>query len=347
MQVLMFFVDCNSYRYVQFIGNGSLYGTHPFHWYFSAGIPAMTGLLLPFLVMEFWRTWFLKNNPSSRTSHRSRRNLWIIAICYSVAHSFSGHKEFRFLLPMLPVFCVLAGESVGELLTYPSKKKQKDQDRLLNWRRINLFVSINLVPVIYLGIVHQRAPIDVNKRIVEVLPQRIHKGTNSPPETYSVHYLMGCHSTPLLSHMHVPVVNFDTWHLDCSPKCRSDPHEICESDLFEQDPGMFMEHKYFECENFEVGVCVTDFRIMYPDFLVTYAGHVPSMKSRIAAMGLSEVGRFIHGINGLRVKLPGSQVVMEVGSDAFQSTAYSSISILFGLMELSLDEMVLFAGKDL
>lgn len=245
------------------------------------------------------------------------------------------------------MFCVLAGESVGRLLTDPKADTIKQQNRIPNWRRIIAFVSINIVPVFYLGLLHQRAPIEVNKRIVELIPQRRRNGVKGPPQTYSVHYLMACHSTPLLSHLHAPPVKFDTWYLDCSPGCRSDPQEVCESDLFEQHPGMFMEQMYFRCESVEEGVCVTDNRIMYPDFLVTFSGYAPSMKSRISTMGLSEVGRFAHGINGVRIKIPSSQVLMEFGSDAFLSAAYTSISLMFGMVELKLDEMVLYASKDL
>jgi hypothetical protein len=283
-----------------------------------------------------WRALQGRENSSS-----SSKSLWIISLCYTVAHSFSAHKEFRFLLPILPVFCLLAGQEVQDAFTKTDKIASKTQNEVkpqLRWWPIVLVVLSNLIPVLYLGLVHQRAPIDVNRHIVRKVPPK------HEPQTYTVHYLMGCHSTPLLSHLHHPPNKFGTWHLDCSPSCRSDPNAICQSDLFARDPGRFMEQTYFHCDDFEEGTCVTDLRIMFPDFVVAFAEHVPFMKSRLSSMGLVEVERFTHGINGLRLRL-SSDYVIELGKDNFSSGAFSVVPVIPGKVELSLDEMVLFASR--
>lgn len=293
-------------------GHGSLFGTHPFHWYLSAGIPAITGLLLPFLLLGL-----------VRSSNSGRRSLWFIVFCYALTHSFSEHKEFRFLLPLLPIFCVLGGDGVHRFLDNNKRRSL--------WT--TLAVLANLIPVLYLGLFHQRAPIDVNRAIVDLV--------KNEPQTYTIHYLLGCHSTPLLSHLHAPPVKFEPWALDCSPECRSNPKVICESDLFSQDPGQFMEDTYFHCNNFEEGTCVTDMRLFYPDFLVAYAEHVPSMRSRILSMGMIEAGRYVHGIKGMRIA--GGRI--ELGTDSFVSGAFSTRSFFLGQVQIALDEMVLFQSK--
>jgi hypothetical protein len=192
----------------------------------------------------------------------------------------------------------------------------------------------NLIVVMYLGLLHQRAPIEVNRRIVELVKHE--------PQTYSIHYLMGCHSTPLLSHLHSPPIRFEPWALDCSPSCRKDPKTECESDLFSRDPGKFMEDTYFHCSDFEEGTCVTDLRFFYPDFLVAHAGDIPAMRSRIATMGMKEVGRFVNGINGMSVVNKYT-----LGSHAFAKDSFSKLSFLGGSLVLSLDEFVLFENRQI
>lgn len=138
-------------------------------------------------------------------------------------------------------------------------------------------VLLNYPHLLFLSMIHQRAPISVNKaivnqiRVMEKEPsnnneiesnymQERGKGlddghpitTTSLP--YRVHYLMGCHSTPLYSHLHIPLdtppnqstkkISIDAWTLGCSPKCRADPNIQCESDNFLSNPSRFMQMAY-------------------------------------------------------------------------------------------------------
>ena len=226
------------------------------------------------------------------------------------------------MLPLLPLFCLLSGQRLKDLIE--SKP------------RVNLLLTIfglgNLLAVLYLGLVHQRAPLDVNQEIVRLVKHE--------PQTYTIHYLMGCHSTPLLSYLHIPPIKFETWTLDCSPECRANPDIECESETFSKDPGRFMEEAYFHCSDFEEGTCVTDLRIFYPDFLVANSADILDMRSRIATMGMKEVARFTNGINGIRF---GN--VLTLGEDAFANDSFRKVSMLSDLLVLSLDEMVLFESR--
>jgi hypothetical protein len=94
--------------------------------------------------------------------------------------------------------------------------------------------------------------------------------------SFSIHYLTGaCHSTPLLSQLHIPInslkskassssssitkqqqqqqqqqhVRFDTWSLDCSPDCRADPNAICEHERFDLDSVAFINEAYDSSNN--------------------------------------------------------------------------------------------------
>jgi phosphatidylinositol glycan class B len=294
-------------------GNGSLYGTHPIHWYLTAGIPAITGVMLPFLVLCLFVKWA-----------PGERNLWILCVCYIVAHSGSDHKEFRFMLPLLPVFCLISGKRMRDVMWRRSRRRVW----MIAVAVINLFVFL------YLGLVHQRGVVDVNLKIVELVKHE--------PQTYTIHYLMGCHSTPLLSHLHTPPIQFETWMLDCGPGCRANPKVECESELFEKNPEEFMENNYFHCSDLEEGTCVTDLRLFYPDFLVTRSEYLPKLKSRLATMGMKEVARFTNGING--INLPGDTIL---GSESCREGQSAKVSALLNITAICIDEIVLFKSKSI
>ncbi len=228
------------------------------------------------------------------------------------------------MLPILPLFCLLCGDRVRAFAEVSVMRRQL----------LVFGVLANLGVVTYLGLLHQRGPIEVNRRIVELVKHE--------PQSYSIHYLMGCHSTPLLSHLHSPPVHFEPWTLDCSPSCRADPNIQCESERFVRDPGKFMEDTYFHCSDFEEGFCVTDLRIFYPDFLVANAGDLSDMQSRIATMGMKEVGRFVNGINGIRIAS-----FFAIGSEGCSDKMTSTVNFLAGRIVLCLDEIVLFENRQI
>lgn len=241
-------------------------------------------------------------------------------MCSILLHSYSEHKEFRFLLPLLPLFCLLSGEKIAQLSMWRK------------WGKMLLAFAafINYNVVVYLGLFHQRGVVSVNREIVRLVKHE--------PQTYSIHFLMGCHSTPLLSHLHTPPIRFETWHLDCSPECRCSPINECESEKFSRDPGQFMEDAYFHCSDVEVGACVTDLRISYPDFVVVRSTDLPDMESRIRSMNMIEVARFSNGVNGIQLgKITAGE----------SENASTTINFLSGSVVLSVEDIVLFKNKKL
>ena len=311
-----------------FQGNGSLYGTHPFHWYVTSGIPALTGLLLPVLLYDGIATW-----------DRARRNLWTIVVSYVVIHSLSEHKEFRFLLPILPIFCLICGARIQNMTIgfKPSHIKQV----------IILFAAINLIPILYLGLFHQRAPIDINRAIINAVTAQRSKYENhvEPPVDIQVHYLMGCHSTPLLSHLHYPRTKFLPWFLDCSPTCRASLTVNCESDDFAKDPGGFMKKAYnLECSEIDVhGICAVDGdsnlirNRSIPDYIVSNSNDLSEMRAQLELLGMKEIGRFIMGVNGVKVG-----AILTVGAESFINTSFTKVGFFNDSFTVSLEEMILF-----
>ncbi|XP_019614320.1 PREDICTED: GPI mannosyltransferase 3-like, partial [Branchiostoma belcheri] len=70
---------------------GSFYGSHPWHWYLTQGFPVvMATQLFPFVfgAVKFWR----------------KQKLVLLIVLWTVmVYSCLGHKEFRFIMPVLPL----------------------------------------------------------------------------------------------------------------------------------------------------------------------------------------------------------------------------------------------------
>mmetsp|Transcript_310 Transcript_310/g.449 ORF Transcript_310/g.449 Transcript_310/m.449 type:complete len:598 (+) Transcript_310:130-1923(+) len=307
-------------------GLGSLYGTHPTHWYLTAGIPVMTGLLLPFLIVAAVTDLIRRQH----TKNHLRNTCWIVILSYLTLHSASSHKEFRFLLPLLPLMCIIAGPLLADQLDITKFPRRK----VLSASTIFLFIAVNLLAFLYLGVLHQRAPLDVNKSIVRQLQQeeRISNITN-------VHYLMGCHSTPLYSHLHVPGIRVEAWYLDCSPTCRSSTILLCESEQFSIDPVSFIENAYeaqlhpSNSKRIESSTCVRT----GPDFVVLFSEDAMKIRNQLQSMGLVEVRRFFHNIGGV-------SILNKDSGDDFSNPAYSRFKVA-NWLEFSFHEMVLYAQQ--
>lgn len=306
------------------LDNADLYGSHPFHWYFTAGLPAIAGLLLPFL-------WYDFVTVVDRPTY-GQRNLWVIVVSYLVAMSLNGHKEFRYIYPVLPLVCLLTAEHVRAIVA------GNGRSRLRTLVFGTLFVIPNVIAVLYLGLFHQTGPIAVNHAIVEAARDQL---AQSQTTTYSVHYLTGaCHSTPLHSHLHAPPIHFDTWSLDCSPDCRADPDAVCEYERFDRDPAGFVQEAYSpiclgEEEDEEVCQIQPDWPV--PDFLVTFSSYADLLAPQLGDLGLHITDRFPQHLTGVKV---GDTQICLSGCD--ESQQYHEV---FDWLSFSMEEMVLYQRR--
>ena len=145
-------------------GISSFYGTHPWHWYLTQGLPAILFTFLPFTIHGL--------DPTIRNLL-----VWTVG-----THSLIGHKEFRFLGPMLPLCLISAGKSLFTLKT--SK---------LTW----FFLSLSqFVLGFYLARFHQRGVVDVTGYL---------RHASQMGKVDGILFLMPCHSTPFYSHVHSDV----------------------------------------------------------------------------------------------------------------------------------------------
>uniref|UniRef100_A0A667GP61 Mannosyltransferase n=1 Tax=Lynx canadensis TaxID=61383 RepID=A0A667GP61_LYNCA len=181
---------------------GTFYGSHPWHWYFSQGFPAVLGTHLPFFI----HGCFL--------APKRYRILLVTILWTLLVYSMLSHKEFRFIYPVLPFCMVFCGYSLNHLKTW---KKPA-----LSF----LFLS-NMLLAFYTGLVHQRGTLDVMTHIQELC-------YNNPNiSSASVFIMMPCHSTPYYSHVHYPLpMRF----LQCPPDLTGKSQYLDEADIFYLNP---------------------------------------------------------------------------------------------------------------
>ncbi|XP_071464385.1 GPI mannosyltransferase 3 isoform X1 [Marmota flaviventris] len=187
---------------------GTFYGSHPWHWYFSQGFPVVLGTHLPFFI----HGCFL--------APKKYQILLVTVLWTLIIYSMLGHKEFRFIYPVLPFCMVFCGYSLAHLKAW---KKPA-----LSF----LFLS-NMFLALYTGLVHQRGTLDVMSHIQKVCH-------NSPNKSSaSVFIMMPCHSTPYYSHVHCPLpMRF----LQCPPDLTGKSQYLDEADTFYLNPLIWL-HK--------------------------------------------------------------------------------------------------------
>ncbi len=146
------------------------YGVHPWHWYFSNFILASTLGVATYP--------FMKGLCKSFKSQK--------VIAFSFAWSFLvfstlGHKEHRFLLPLLPLMTCFIAVGLPNFATRPWNFARP-------WGC--LYVVANVALALYLSLIHQAGPMSVVTYL------------SSQPDSKGILYLTPCHGTPFYSHIH-------------------------------------------------------------------------------------------------------------------------------------------------
>ncbi|KAK1418396.1 hypothetical protein QVD17_27540 [Tagetes erecta] len=212
-------VPLNFLKFNFLSSGGDYYGTHPWHWYFTQGFTVMIFTFLPFMVVGIIQSkhWKL-----------SGLILWVIGL-----YSILGHKEFRFVLPVLPIALSFSGYSLAMLSPlYSSNKKIKKSTSTCSkasWKMqaaVVFLVATNIPMAIYMSMVHQRGTEDV----MNYLAKEAHQGN-----VKSILFLTPCHATPYYSTLHQ---NVPMRFLDCSPS--EVKGNLDESDRFLMDPVAFI-----------------------------------------------------------------------------------------------------------
>ncbi|PWY99880.1 hypothetical protein BCV70DRAFT_200792 [Testicularia cyperi] len=243
------------------------YGQNAWHWYISQGVPVLLTIWLPatalgafeaFASPEPPRSTTTTTTPRSKKSARMDRDTglgndplktlaklcaWTIGL-----YSLLGHKEFRFLQPLLVPFSILAGyglqTSYGQnLQTTASLHSDTDVDiksegpstpikslwrtlaRLPIWLRF-LVLVVQPIAAVYMLTLHGVAQENVPYELGRIWrAQRQHMATSTGQmEPYAewgrienLAFLMPCHSTPWASHLHSKELVERSWFIECLP----------------------------------------------------------------------------------------------------------------------------------
>eukprot|EP00388_Colpodella_angusta_P037017 GDKK01040481.1.p1 GENE.GDKK01040481.1~~GDKK01040481.1.p1 ORF type:complete len:1220 (-),score=275.38 GDKK01040481.1:1288-4602(-) len=109
-------------------GASALYGTNSPFYFFAEAPLAMMSIFLPFFLLGVWRTLFpsqrrLSNELDSVLGAKLLILIWLVP---NLASSLSPHKEYRFVLPTLPIAFALIGDAIRSRLF-------RHRDDLLEW----------------------------------------------------------------------------------------------------------------------------------------------------------------------------------------------------------------------
>ncbi len=178
-------------------------------------------------------------------------------------------KEFRFLLPILPIANIYVGVglwSLGKWLNF------------MKYRIAMLFLALHLPLAFYFSFVHMRGPLS----IMTVLQNRVAEEfsiTVSPKSIISVHFLMPCYSTPLSTHLHIAELqrNRLQWRvLGCSPRVQPS-----ESERFITSPTDFVHDEYRN-------------GALLPNFIVLFDVHATKLAPWLERTDYIEIRRVFH-----------------------------------------------------
>jgi len=154
------------------------YGSMPWHYYLSQGLPMILTTFLPFAIHGL-------------SGYFTSIYSFVIAGVI-LAFSMIKHKEARFISPLSPLFLLFAGSSISRL---PRR-----------WKRLIVpgILVVNMGIAWYATRVHQWGVISV-----------MHFLRDDIPRNGTVGFLMPCYSTPWQSYLQRPDV--DAWKLSCDP----------------------------------------------------------------------------------------------------------------------------------
>ncbi|XP_074643066.1 GPI alpha-1,2-mannosyltransferase 3-like [Tubulanus polymorphus] len=218
---------------------GTFYGSHPWHWYISQGFNVVIGThFFPFIF--------------------GVRNTKNIVLLYMIAwtvgiYSLLGHKEFRFIYPILPIAMHICGEYLSTLDRKSKTVTASDEKahnfsiiggnfnglikKVLTGRTAALFLLLTNIPaMLYFGLLHQRGTLDVMKYLAN-------SAAAMPGyRKMDILFLMPCHSTPYYSYLHT---NVGMRFLTCEPDLTASAVNYTdEADLFYDSPGQWLNHTF-------------------------------------------------------------------------------------------------------
>ena len=224
----LFLVDSLYYRHPTFtpfnfiITNLSqvslFYGSNPWHYYLTQGLPILCTTALPFVLHGISSVLSIKDATAPRNI--------LAAIAWSIGiYSMAGHKEWRFLHPLLPLLHIVAAKSIVDLSDHTARKNSKNKVKPVSGLSFGQNVLRSLPPIrasflvfllitvpasLYVVLFYCSGPISVMSYIRDLPRDELRNGTFG--------FLMPCHSTPGHAYLHRrELTPGRMWSLGCEP----------------------------------------------------------------------------------------------------------------------------------
>lgn len=197
---------------------GDTYGKEHTLWYIFSGLPVLLGLHC---------ITFLAALPQiiKYPKRFHREAIMLVVIGWTLgAYSLLSHKEFRFLLPLLPMFIYISTSYTVHVRIISRE--------LLRKIFLSLLVITNVIPGLYFSLIHQRGSLDV----MNILQTEL---SRENPTSINVLFLTPCHATPLYSHLHI---NIPIKFLTCEPNLNYSEDYIDEADQFFENPMLWIRN---------------------------------------------------------------------------------------------------------
>ncbi|EDV26594.1 uncharacterized protein TRIADDRAFT_54751 [Trichoplax adhaerens] len=186
--------------------------------YFSQGFFVVAGTLtIPFI------------GGVLKSDVRQRFLIWII-LWDILIHSCLSHKEFRFILSILPFVLCFCGSYLS--IMWKVKDATVTRNRHSFWWFFTFLLTTNIAAAAYTSRIHQKGTIDAIHHI-----RTISERHNT--DRFSVMFLMPCHSTPFYCYIHKKI---ELSFLTCLPSNR--PGYIDEADRFFLEPTSWLNRKF-------------------------------------------------------------------------------------------------------
>jgi len=230
-----------------------VYGRNVWHYYFTQAMPILCASSLPFVAKGLYVG--LQTPPHSprsknpRPSKSASENLKILAgtvLWTTVVYSLSGHKEWRFIHPILPILHIFAAKALVESSKSNVPEKQPrvrgDFSRFIRTTsKLHLVLLLPQLPVILYCVSYRSSP---QVSVMSYLRSLSRNGG----EVHSIGFLMPCHSTPWQSHLHNPQLNHPgkLWAIGCEPPLQGQDIEKYkdQTDVFYESPLEYFKTRF-------------------------------------------------------------------------------------------------------
>lgn len=229
------FVPYNFVKFNALTGGSHLYGINHWSYYFTEAYPAMLLGSLPLSLLGV------------RWSHGIQKAPVYVVAIMTLTYSMTAHKEYRFVLPAMPIILIYVGHALDCLQHHFSKEAEAGSDTASTSKNLTPH-RYTLRPTTQRNVTRSNQPSKgKNTSTATKYPKKfklliglllisnccicgylsvVHQRAPIAVMEYlstrhesiqSIGFLTGCHSAPLYSLFHIPGLQIPVIMFDCSP----------------------------------------------------------------------------------------------------------------------------------